>query len=141
MAGDDNGKWIIGQSRTYGPGRLGVAQVLGDSSIGTHAAPGDPVFGPQDLLLKRRTQIEASDGERETDGLSGQEGGNTVGDRVDLGTRRRAGIREQGFSHLLGRKPGPGKEYMPDLRTPQVGRPQDGHRSEPRSAQAVKGLG
>ena len=116
VTGDDEGKRVVGQGGADGPGSPRKAQMLGDPLIGAHLSPGNSMFRPQDLLLKRGTQIEAGDFEGEAEVLSGQESRDPVGQRIDFVSRRSAGIREQGFDRLFGRNPGPGKQDAPNLR-------------------------
>jgi hypothetical protein len=95
------------------------------------------MFRPQDPLLKRRAQIEASDVDREANVVSGQKCHNPVCNDIDLGTRRRDRIREQGFDNVLGRKSGLGEQDARDLRLPLMDRPKDSHRTELRPANAA----
>jgi hypothetical protein len=141
VTGDDDGKRVMGQGGANGPGGPRITQMPGYPLIGTHPSPGNSMFGPQDLLLERGTQIETGDVEGEAEVFPGQEGRNPVGHRIDRGRRRRNGIREQGFDHLFGRKTGPGEQDAPDLRLPLLDRPQDGHRTEPGPAKAVEAMG
>jgi hypothetical protein len=73
------------------------------------------MFGAQDLLLKRGTNIQANHVEREANIASTQECQNLVGNGINLSTRRRDRFRKGGFDSKFGRNSRFGEQNPSDL--------------------------